>query len=150
MDQRMGARAKFSLLYALVALGVLLIVQSVVAPMLSDQKEVSYSQFRADLAGGRISEVTLEEERIVYTVPEKAETEHDQGTATEPAVATYRTARVEDEDLVRKLVDAGVTFVAKPPPSGLPTSVAVVAAPEAQRTFAKLIAHRHQRKETSG
>ena len=123
MDKKMGARTKFSLLYALVALGALLVFQEVVAPMLSDQQEVPYSQFRADVADGRVSEVTLEEERIVYTVDAEEETKDDQAPTTETAGSTYRTVRVEDEDLVRVLVDAGVSFVAKPAPSGLLTSL---------------------------
>jgi len=114
MDKKMGAQTKFSLVYALGALVLLSLAQQyLLGPLLGGYEEVPYSRFRQDLRGGRVAEVTVEPERIVFILAEDDDSEP----------AAFRTVRVEDEDLVEDLVEAGVTFQAKAPTSGLATSL---------------------------
>ena len=59
-------RFRFSLMYLVVALvGMLLLQQFVIGPLLSRQSEVAYNVFRQDLAAGAIGQVTIEADRIL-------------------------------------------------------------------------------------
>jgi hypothetical protein len=53
--------------------------------MTASEEEVPHSQFRQDLDAGAIGEVTVEPERIVYTLSESGE-EADETVATRKAV----------------------------------------------------------------
>ena len=109
MDSRQKLQARFSLIYVVGAiLAVLLLQEYLIAPMMAGEEEVPYSQFRQDLATGAIAEVSVEPERIVYTMSESGEEAGE-------AVKTRKAVRIEDEDLVKELVDAGVEFQANAP-----------------------------------
>ncbi len=117
MDSRQRLQAKFSLIYAIGAvLAVLLLQEYVIGPRMATEEEVPYSQFREDLAAGVIAEVTVEPERILYTVP-------DSEGATGDEEKTRKAVRIEDEDLVEELVEAGVEFQARTPSTSLLTSL---------------------------
>ena len=107
MDRRLGARTKFSLVYVVVAVVAMAVVQEfVVGPLLKGEQEVPYSQFRDDLAAGRITEVTIEGDQIIYEL-----------RGTEGSDGSFNAVRIEDHELVERLVEKGVTFEAKRPPS---------------------------------
>ena len=75
MDSRQKLKARFSLIYVVGAiLAVLLLQEYVIAPMTASEEEVPYSQFRQDLEAGIIADVTVEPERIVYTLSEHRKT----------------------------------------------------------------------------
>ena len=113
MDSKHKLQTKFSFVYIIIAfVGFLLLQEYVIAPLVAGEEEVPYSRFRQDLAGGLIEEVTVEPERIVYTLTE-AEGE------TEKTGARRKVVPIEDRDLVRDLVDAGVEFQAHAPSKGL-------------------------------
>ena len=102
MDNKHKLQTRFSFVYIIAAFFVVLLLQEfVIAPLVSGEEEVPYSRFRQDLAQGLITEVTVEPERIVYTLIEA------EGEA-EGAGARRRVVRIEDRDLVSDLVDAGV------------------------------------------
>ena len=107
MDSDQKLKARFSLIYVVGAvLAVLLLQQYVIGPMVAGEEEVPYSQFRQDLATGAIAEVTVEPERVVYTMSEV-------GEGVDATVETRKAVRIEDDDLVEELVDAGVEFEAR-------------------------------------
>ena len=107
---RFGARTKFSLSYVLFALLAVVLFQEL---MSAREERVPYSRFRADLAAGRIAEVTIEEQRLLYTVAAKT-SESESGNVAEPSGGTsFTVVRVEDDTLVSDLVAAGVRFEAK-------------------------------------
>jgi cell division protease FtsH len=109
MDNQQRLKARFSAIYIIGALlAVLLLQEYVIGPMMAGEEEVPYSQFRQDLAAGQIQEVVVEPERIVYTVAEAPE-------GTDETAKTRKAVRIEDEDLVEELVEAGVEFQAKAP-----------------------------------
>ncbi len=113
MDQQQKRQLKFSFIYLIVALiGVLLFQELIFRPLLIQQTQVPYSQFRQDLAEGRVKEVTLGQERVFYTrlTPEGEE-------------QILNAVLVEDPDLVQDLLEAGVTFGAQPPSSGFLTDL---------------------------
>ena len=113
MDNKHKLQTRFSFVYIIAAFFVVLLFQEfVIAPLVSGEEEVPYSRFRQDLAQGLITEVTVEPERIVYTLIEA------EGEA-EGAGARRRVVRIEDRDLVSDLVDAGVEFQAHTPSKGL-------------------------------
>jgi cell division protease FtsH len=107
MDSNQKLKARFSVLYVVGALlAVLLLQEYVIGPMAAGEEEVPYSQFRQDLADGTIAEVTVEPERILYTVSQS-------GDATDETATERKVVRIEDDDLVEELVDAGVEFQAR-------------------------------------
>ena len=113
MDNQLKLKTKFSFVYIFIALLALLLIQEfVIAPLVAGEEEVPYSKFRQDLAQGLIAEVTVEPERIVYTL---TEAEGD----TDTTGARRKVVPIEDRDLVRDLVEAGVEFQAHTPSKGL-------------------------------
>jgi len=69
MDDRFKLQAKFSFVYIVIAFLALLMLQKYVfGPLMAADEEVPYSRFRHDLAQGLIEEVTVEPDRIVYTL----------------------------------------------------------------------------------
>ncbi len=101
-------RYGLSIGYLLVALiGAWLFQSLLFTPLVRQQQEVPYSEFRQQLAQGNIDEVILENDRIYYTCctpPEGDQTGQ-----------MYNVVRVQDPDLVADLTAAGVTFRATPP-----------------------------------
>ena len=117
MDSQQKLKARFSLIYAIGAvLAILLLQEYVIGPKLANEEEVPYSQFREDLAAGVIAEVTVEPERIVYTIA-------DPDDPTGDEAPKRKAVRIEDEDLVEELVEAGVEFQARIPQKSLLTSL---------------------------
>jgi cell division protease FtsH len=109
MDNNLKLKTRFSFVYVIIAFFALLLVQEyIIGPLVAGEEEVPYSRFRQDLAQGLINEVTVEPERIVYTVTkEKDDTEN-----TSPRL---KVVPMEDRDLVKDLADAGVEFQAYTP-----------------------------------
>ena len=112
MDSNKNLKAKASVVYLFVAFFAFAALQElVIAPMMAPEEEVPYSQFRKDLAADDIGKVTIEPERILYDL---------KGTeGSEEAIETRKVVRIEDEDLVEELVEAGVDFEARPEKKGL-------------------------------
>jgi cell division protease FtsH len=109
MDDNHRAKTQFSLGYFIVALLAFLFVQEYVVGALGvKEQEVPYSRFRQDLAQGQAEKVTVEPERILYTA--KGPTDE-----TDEAGVRRKAVRIEDRDLVRDLVEAGVEFEAHTP-----------------------------------
>ena len=141
MNKNQEKRARFSVTYFLIAFVlVLLFQQFIFSPMVTDQQEVSYSQFRADIDDNLVTEVTLGDERIYYLVDterwrelrlDDAEAEPDEGAAAELIDSlldrtdqlSFNTVAVEDPDLIEDLLAAGVTFSGELPSSGLLTGL---------------------------
>jgi cell division protease FtsH len=97
-----------SVLYLALALLLFWVVQRMVlAPVEPEPEPVSYSEFRSDLADGRVREVLLGEERIVYVRTERDES----GAEVERSRSTIP---VPDPDLVGALMDAGITLRGEP------------------------------------
>jgi len=110
MDEKQRKQLRFSLGFFVVALvGMWLFQALIFGPLLIRASEVPYSQFRRDLENRKIQEVTLLEDRIVYTT---------MPTQEGGVVQTHSVVRVDDPDLIQDLMDAGVTFRAEPPSSG--------------------------------
>ena len=117
MDDKDRARTQFSLGYFIVALLAFLFLQEyVVGALGAREQEVPYSTFRQDLAQGQVEKVTVEPERIVYS----AKGPEDE---SEEAGGLRKAVRIEDQDLVRDLVEAGVEFEAHTPSESLLTSL---------------------------
>ena len=116
MDEKYRAKAQFSFGYVIVALLAFLFLQEYVVGALGvREQEVPYSRFRQDLAQGQVDKVTVEPERIVYT----AKGPEDEAEETEDAGERRKAVRIEDRDLVRDLVEAGVEFEAHTPSESL-------------------------------
>ncbi len=113
MNKRQRRQLGFSVVYILLAiLGMWIFQELLFRPMIIRQTEVPYSRFLADLDAGRIKSVTLGTDRIYYiTQNEKGEEE------------IHNTVRVDDKDLVDRLIAAKVKFQAQPPTSGLGTAI---------------------------
>ncbi|MGI9511659.1 MAG: ATP-dependent zinc metalloprotease FtsH [Anderseniella sp.] len=105
MDNKQKLKIKTSTIYiAGAVLAFLALQELVIGPMMATKtQEVTYSQFRKDLVSGGITDVTVEPENIFYTLK----------SAGQNANNTRKTVRVDDRDLVRELVAAGVEFEAE-------------------------------------
>lgn len=111
MDKRQRKQMQFSAIYLVIALVVAWLFQSLVfQPLVIRWSEVPYSQFLQQLDAGEIEEVQLTQDRILYTCC--AEPEGDQGRVN-------NVVRVDDPDLIERLVDAGVTFSGEAPTNAL-------------------------------
>ena len=97
----------------IIGLLVVWLFQSLIfRPLVIQQSEVPYSQFRQEVEQGAVDTVTLGGDRIIYT------TQSEDGEEE-----VYNTVPIEDPDLVPSLVAAGVEFSAEAPTSGLLTTV---------------------------
>ena len=114
MDKRQRKQVQFSAVYLLIALVVAWLFQTLIfQPMVIRWSEVPYSQFIEDLEAGDIKEVQLTQDRVLYSCCSDAE---------ERNVRAYNVVRVDDPDLIERLVAAGVTFAGKAPSNAvLPT-----------------------------
>ena len=80
-------------------------------PMVLRMQEVPYSEFINKLEAGEINRVTLSESRLLYTC-----------CGDEPTnPRRHNVVRVNDPDLIERLINAGVEFSAEAPASGLVT-----------------------------
>ncbi len=91
-------RQTFSIGYFLVALAVLLLVQSLFSPR---ARELSYSEFKQQLAAGRVQDVLISDSLIRGTLAPAAEGEKPESFITVP---------VADDQLVAELERHGVKF----------------------------------------
>ena len=99
----MNKKQGFNIGYFLMMLLVMWFFSELVyKPMIVSNTQVPYSGFLADLSDQKIDEVTLEQQRIVYTLKDAGS-----GTLTAPV---RNTVRVDDPGIVERLIDAGVTF----------------------------------------
>ncbi|CAB5127945.1 Cell division-associated, ATP-dependent zinc metalloprotease FtsH [Olavius algarvensis associated proteobacterium Delta 3] len=112
MDSDLKFKTKASAIYIIVAFLLILMLQEmVIGPMTTTEEKVPYSQFRKDLAGGAITEVVVEPERILYSVEASGEEPKEK--------ITRKVVRIEDKNLVEELVASGVDFKAKPARRGI-------------------------------
>ena len=102
----MNKGQKFSAGYFLLTLLVVWLFGDLVyKPYIASQTEVQYSTFLSDLDGGRIADVSLKDDRVVYSLkPEDAEGSRRASPAIRSAV------RVPDVLLVERLASADVAF----------------------------------------
>jgi cell division protease FtsH len=109
MDKRQKKQMQFSSAYLLIALLVAWLFQSLIfQPLVTRWSEVSYSQFVEELGAGVIGTVQLTEDRIVYEL--KSE---------EDSSKVYNVVRVDDQDLIDRLVASGVEFSGEAPSNAL-------------------------------
>ena len=108
MNRQNPNRIRFSLIYLVVALvGMWLLQQFLIGPLLTRQTEVAYNVFRQDLQNGTIDQVTIEADRILYT--------RQAGAQADDPASVYTVIPIEDPDLVPALLEAGVEFSAELP-----------------------------------
>lgn len=113
MNKRQRRQIGFSVVYVLIAiLGMWMFQELFFRPMIIRQTEVPYSRFLSDLSSGKITTVTLGPDRIYYVTLDK----HGQEEI-------HNSVRVEDKDLVDRLIAAKVKFQAQPPTSGIGTAL---------------------------
>ncbi|MFN2201643.1 MAG: ATP-dependent zinc metalloprotease FtsH, partial [Caldilineaceae bacterium] len=89
--------------------------QLIFRPLVIRWTEVPYSQFLQQLDAGEITKVEVTTDRILYTCCEDA----NSGTQGQ----SNNVVRVDDPDLIQRLVDAGVTFSAQEPTNTLFSSL---------------------------
>jgi cell division protease FtsH len=106
MDKQQSKKVGFSAIYLLVAILLAALFQQLIfRPLVIRWTEVPYSQFLEQLKAGEVDEVQLGTDRIMYTCCADAETN---GQAN-------NVVRVDDPDLIQRLIDAGVTFSSEEP-----------------------------------
>jgi len=109
MDKRQKKQMQFSSAYLLIALLVAWLFQSLIfQPLVTRWSEVSYSQFIEELGAGVIGTVQLTEDRIIYELKPE-----------EDSSKVYNVVRVDDQDLIDRLVASGVEFSGEAPPNPL-------------------------------
>ena len=108
MDKRQSKKVGFSAVYLLIAFVVAWLFQQLIfQPMIIRWTEVPYSEFLVQLEAGEIKDVQLATDRIRYTCC---------GTDDETSQQrVHNVVRVDDPDLIQRLVDAGVQFSADAP-----------------------------------
>jgi cell division protease FtsH len=116
MDKERRRQVQFSVVYLLVAvLGIWLFQSLVFRPLVIRWTEVPYSKFLEQLDAGMIDTVTLGPDRIFYScckVPEG-----------DVPGQTYNVVRLEDPDLIERLIESDVTFEAQAPTGSALTTV---------------------------
>ena len=100
MNPDQHKKTQFSIFYVLVALLVILGLQWYLGGGLSN--DIAYSDFKKDLSDGKIKEVVISPSDI-------------QGVVSTPGgpPTSFHTMRVDDQDLVRQLMEKGVKFTGK-------------------------------------
>ena len=117
VDKRQKKQMQFSFVYLLIAVVIAWLFQNLIfRPMIVRWSEVPYSQFLAQLEAGEIAEVTIQEDRLLYTCCAEAE----EGADPE---RVNNVVRVDDPDLIDRLREADVTFSAEPPPNTFLTNI---------------------------
>lgn len=96
-------------------IGLWLFQQFILTPLLIQETQIPYSEFKAKIASGEIVEVTLGQERIVGTMS------NPDTTDTENPTIPFTTNTVTDGDptLIPALDKAGVKYSVSEPPSPL-------------------------------
>jgi len=105
MDGQRRKKVQFSLVYVIIAVLVAWMFQELIfQPLVVQLTEVSYSEFLEQLEEGRIEQVSLGDTRITYTCCGDNENDREH---------LYNVVRVDDPDLIERLLGAGVTFSAE-------------------------------------
>jgi cell division protease FtsH len=95
-DKKNGKTRNFTLLYLAAAFLAVVVIQAYLSN--SETKMIPYSEFRQELAKGKVSDITINSDTV-------------QGTVTEDGKGTkFVTARVDDRDLVPDLQKNNVKF----------------------------------------
>lgn len=112
MDNKQKKNVGFSIGYFGLMLLLAWIFQILIyQPMVLRLQEVPYSEFIRKLEAGEIQQVTLGESRLIYIC-----------CGDDPLQARrHNVVRVNDPDLIQRLIDAGVEFAAEAPATGLVT-----------------------------
>ncbi len=114
MNLRQRRQTQFSFVYVLVAIALMwLFNEFIFRPFIIQRTQVSYDQFREDLEQGRIDEVVLGEDLIIYVM----------GAEEGESLEVRNTVPVGDRELISDLLAQGVTFRARAPSSGLLTTL---------------------------
>ena len=97
--------------YYIIALVVLMLLNAIVFPMINTVQvtEVGYNEFLKMVSDKQISEVSMDDTQILFTVK-----------AADGTIAYYKTGRWPDETLVDRLYASGVTFSAQIPTQASP------------------------------
>ncbi|MCD4699204.1 MAG: ATP-dependent zinc metalloprotease FtsH [Phycisphaerae bacterium] len=132
MDNDQKKKIQFTVPYFLIGFLLIWMFQTfMIQPMLMEQIEVPYSQFREEIAAGKVAEVTLGSDRIVYLpvrsgIPESTAQQEVglldffaslSGGQLEGQV--FSVIPAEDPDLIPALIAAGVEFTAEDLSTGL-------------------------------
>ncbi len=131
MNEKKPKRNRFSIFYLIGALVLAWLFQQLIfQPLLVRWSEVPYSAFLEHLEEGKIDEVQLSDTRIIYTTGADTEGEvadvddSEAGDAGDDSVGavidgddpeTFNVVRVEDPDLIERLIEGGVDFSAEAP-----------------------------------
>jgi len=123
-NKRQTRRVRFSILYFVIGLISLWFLETFFfQPLLIRQEEVPYSQFRQDLQNGYIKTVTIDSDRLFYTLYSADDPKAPADLPRNRAGHTYDAVTVADDQLVPDLIKAGVTFKANTSSSGLLTTI---------------------------
>jgi len=94
-------KISFSIGYVFLAIFAVILVHDFIVAM-QKVEELPYSEFRTLVAGGKVAEVTVTQQRVTGKLkPEEGSKEQK----------LFTTVRVEDPDLVKELSARNVTFV---------------------------------------
>ena len=117
-DQMRRTQAGFGLSYLIVGLiGIWLFQQFILSPLIVQQTEIPYSQFKDMIKSDQVSNVTLSTNQITGTMKV---TPTGGGTPTEEPFITYPVPN-GDPSLIQSLDSAGIQYDVAPPPSGIGT-----------------------------
>src|SRR5215831_16467150 len=108
---------RFSLGYLILAFWAVLLIQQLFNAY-TQPGQISYSDFKADVAADKIAEVAVGQTLIrgrfkgapegTTTTPAPAPAPHVPGSGVAPAARPFETVRVEDPDLMRELAKHNV------------------------------------------
>jgi len=119
LEDKQRKQVGFSIGYVILTLLGLWLFQSfILQPLLINQTEAPYSQFRQHLDEGVVESVMLSGDRIFYTCCVDTE-----GEGEGEALQTYNVVAVEDPELTNDLIEAGVTFEAVAPANNTLTTL---------------------------
>lgn len=94
-------RKQFSVAYFVLMLFLIWVFNDMIyRPYIIRETEVSYDQFLKDLDEKKVKTVTMGADRFVFTLKDD----------TVPNAAMHNVVKVEDPDLIGRLIDAGVEF----------------------------------------
>ncbi|MEW6162569.1 MAG: ATP-dependent zinc metalloprotease FtsH [Nitrospirota bacterium] len=116
----MGKRIRFSLIYFLIALGVIFLIQQYI--LTREFETISYSEFKVLLKDGLIYDFVITKDRIEGKFLEGAQEhllslrgERDERKIKRlKAIKVFFVYRMEDPDLLRELGEKGIRYSAKP------------------------------------
>jgi cell division protease FtsH len=100
-------KVRFSIGYLIVAFWAVLLLQQVFSAYLQPAR-TSYSDFKAAVDGGRVTDVAVGHTLIRGHMKAEPEAQGGQAAAKPPRAAGFETVRVEDADLMRTLATHGV------------------------------------------